>query len=55
MYDLANLGAAVQPNAGDLARQMATVLTVREQPFADVCQSKLRQAINPGSESSLNF
>jgi hypothetical protein len=35
--------------SGDLARQDAAVLTVREQPFADVCQSMLRQAQAPGA------
>jgi hypothetical protein len=37
--------------AANRARQAAAVLTVREQPFADVCQSMLRQAKSPGAEA----
>jgi hypothetical protein len=37
--------------AGHRARQAAAVLTVREQPFADVCQSMLRQAQSPGADA----
>jgi hypothetical protein len=44
---LAHWGAAHA--AGDHARQAAAVLTVQEQPFADVCQSMLRQAESPGA------
>lgn len=44
---LADWGAAHV--AGNRARQDAAVLTVREQPFADVCQSMLRQAESPGA------
>jgi hypothetical protein len=28
----------------------SAVLTIREQPFADVCQSMLRQAFTPGAD-----
>lgn len=36
---------------GDRIRQAAAVLTVREQPFADVCQSMLRQARSRGADA----
>jgi hypothetical protein len=37
-------------NNGDGAAKDQAVLTVREQPFADVCQSMLRQSAAPGAE-----
>lgn len=37
-------------DGGDPARQAAAVLTVHEQPFADVCQSMLRQADSAGAD-----
>jgi hypothetical protein len=46
---LAEWGAA--HTAADHARKAAAVLTVQEQPFADVCQSMLRQAESPGAET----
>jgi hypothetical protein len=33
----------------DQARENAAIITVQEQPFADVCQSMLRQATSPGA------
>src|SRR5215469_9075852 len=45
---LAEWGAAQA--AADRIRQAAAVLTVQEQPFADVCQSMLRQAESPGAD-----
>ncbi|MEV0606420.1 hypothetical protein AB0I61_08640 [Polymorphospora rubra] len=31
------------------------VLTVREQPFADVCQAMLRQAVAPGAANAFSL
>lgn len=37
-------------DGGDIAKQDQAVLTVQEQPFADVCQSMIRQSGAPGAE-----
>ncbi|MFI5838855.1 HNH endonuclease [Catenuloplanes sp. NPDC051500] len=37
-------------DAGDAAGMAEKVLTIREQPFADVCQAMLRQATAPGAD-----
>ncbi|MFC5925509.1 HNH endonuclease [Micromonospora vulcania] len=44
---------SIARNENDELSMREAVLTVREQPFADVCQAMLRQAVEPGVKGSL--